>query len=466
MSEDDRIRQVLYDFINAGLVEKDVEKLLRCISKQIIGIGLGEQGFVTSLQDVRNVFETSLKTDDPSHHSVQYGRVELLHPCEHFAVICAEVHVHSHPPDEGARVIKTQFQQSLSLICEEGVWRICGLHATTPIMTEEDLEAYPLKLAEKTLVNLREKIGEEVYLAEEQYRKAVLADSIAFYIINFSANCFEQCHLQNNICVYVEPNTPFEGFLQEKSTDFVFAEDIAEFITCMSLKSIEKAFQTQTNEVFCEYRMRYPDGSYVWTRTVIRLITDVVSGDRKGIMYVKNIDEDKRAVQRIMEKADYDSMTMLLNKGAMIRQVSKLLQQDEPSAKGSFLMVDVDNFKYVNDSFGHPMGDQVLITIAAILQNSFGHDSKIGRLGGDEFGVFLLGRLIDETLHEQVDQLLLRVSQLVIPEAPALTLSVSVGCAQLLSRHFEDYYREADKALYQAKHSGKNAAIFRSSSAP
>ena len=78
----------------------------------------------------------------------------------------------------------SQFLQSLTLVRRGKDWKICALHASSPIVTEESVEAYPLKFAEKTLQSLKEKIGEEAYLAEEQYRQAVLADTVAFYIIN------------------------------------------------------------------------------------------------------------------------------------------------------------------------------------------------------------------------------------------------------------------------------------------
>lgn len=91
----------------------------------------------------------------------------------------------------GERVTQSRFSQSLTLIKEENEWKICCLHASTPIVTEENIDAYPLKFAEKTLQSLRDKIGEEVYAVEEQYRMAVLSDTIAFYIVNFSKDIYE-----------------------------------------------------------------------------------------------------------------------------------------------------------------------------------------------------------------------------------------------------------------------------------
>lgn len=459
MSDEGKIKQLLYDYTYSGIVSKDKDKFLACFSENVIGIGLGEQGFVTSIQDVKDIYESGLKTEDNLKHEIDYKRVEIQKTTENVAIICAEIQVKLIPTEPDGKIVRSQYQQTLVAVKEEDEWKVCGLHASVPVITEEDIEAFPLKLAEKTLQNLREKIGEEVYLAEEQYRKAVLSDTIAFYIINFTKDRFEQCQLQNNICIWADPGTPYEQFLMEKSLEYIVEEDLNLFVSSLSLKNIEESFLSGTNQVNCEYRMKREDESYIWLKTIIRLIKDVNTGDKKGIMYVKDIDEKKRAEKIIKEKAEYDSMTKVLNKGTMVQQMEALLQISKDT-KSTFLMIDVDDFKMVNDTFGHPIGDQVLITIAGIISNIFSSSALIGRLGGDEFAVFLYVQEVNAALKEKVNQLIETVREYRLPQHPDFPFSISIGAASLRSGSFDEFYQTADNALYEVKRRGKNAAAF------
>lgn len=454
MTEEDRIKEVLYRFEDGGLISKNQDQILSCISDTIIGIGIGEQGFVTSKNDIIDIFTSGLKEDKEVSHFLDFGRTEIRLLREDTAVLCADVIVTAKCQE---MVTKSRFSQSLTLIKEENEWKICCLHASTPVITEENIEAYPLKFAEKTLQSLREKIGEEVYAVEEQYRMAVLSDTIAFYIVNFSKNMYEKCQLNSEICAYVEDGTPYEQYAREHISDYVAAKDRESYLECFSLKNIDRAFQNNEQEIKYEYRMMSgKKGSFIWVMTVIRLITDIVTGDRKGIMYVKNIDDSKRRQIVMQKRAEYDSILSIYNKNTFNLRVDSLLKQ----GSGVFMILDIDDFKKINDTFGHPFGDKVLIIIADILKATFPEDAVIGRLGGDEFGIFLPEDCCRERIEAYMELLYDRLSGRLLKEALRSKVSFSVGIALSKGKEFADFYRDADTALYISKHGGKNRFSF------
>lgn len=454
MTEEDRIKEVLYRFEDGGLISKNQDQILSCISDTIIGIGIGEQGFVTSKNDIIDIFTSGLKEDKEVSHFLDFGRTEIRLLREDTAVLCADVIVTAKCQE---MVTKSRFSQSLTLIKEENEWKICCLHASTPVITEENIEAYPLKFAEKTLQSLREKIGEEVYAVEEQYRMAVLSDTIAFYIVNFSKNMYEKCQLNSEICAYVEDGTPYEQYAREHISDYVAAKDRESYLECFSLKNIDRAFQNNEQEIKYEYRMMSgKKGSFIWVMTVIRLITDIVTGDRKGIMYVKNIDDSKRRQIVMQKRAEYDSILSIYNKNTFNLRVDSLLKQ----GSGVFMILDIDDFKKINDTFGHPFGDKVLILIADILKATFPEDAVIGRLGGDEFGIFLPEDCCRERIEAYMELLYDRLSGRLLKEALSSKVSFSVGIALSKGKEFADFYRDADTALYISKHGGKNRFSF------
>lgn len=452
MTDKEQIRQVFQDFEYSGLVSKDIHKVLNCISDRIIGIGIGEQGFVRSKKDIREIFEKGLREDDSGVYSLEYNELEILIHDGGFANAFGDISINRMENDG---VTCSRLQQTLVFIKEDGVWKICGLHASVPMITEENMEAYPLNIAEKLLFNLREEIGEKAFLAEEQFQKAVLADTIAFYIVNLTKNRFEKCQINNGLCAYAEPGAPYEEFVRQHINDYVKEEYHSAFLRKFSLNSVWQAISNEETEITCEYEMLHADGTAFWALTVMRLITDCISGNQKGILYVKDIDKQKRLELEMRDKAQRDDMTGFYNKSAFIANVEQILAEN-PNASGSFFMLDVDNFKVINDTFGHPFGDRVLVAVTRILGELFQESGILGRLGGDEFGIFVTGQSAMELSQEPIKTFMQRLGSIKITEGSTLQLSCSIGISDVRKyTSFDVLYQQADQALYRSKQDGK-----------
>lgn len=157
----------------------------------------------------------------------------------------------------------------------------------------------------------------------------------------------------------------------------------------------------------------------------------------------------------LAHQARRDMMTGLYNKVTLIRHVDEALRNIR---SGFLLILDVDNFKKLNDTYGHPAGDKVLITIAGILQAHFNKYGIVGRLGGDEFCVYADG--ISETeMLEEANGVCKDVADLSMFGADVV--SCSIGAASCKGKHiFAEVYAAADQALYHAKGLGKNRCFF------
>ena len=122
------------------------------------------------------------------------------------------------------------------------------------------------------------------------------------------------------------------------------------------------------------------------------------------------------------------------------------------------LIADIDNLKLINDSMGHPQGDRAICLIADTLKAKFRKTDIVGRIGGDEFVVFLEGVESRKTLESMVSSLQQSLSGLTIGGANDLTVNVSIGIAESRTGEvsFAELYTRADKALYNAKRNGKD----------
>jgi len=154
-------------------------------------------------------------------------------------------------------------------------------------------------------------------------------------------------------------------------------------------------------------------------------------------------------------RATHDSLTGVLNRAAVIDHARHLL-----GVCGMALVVlDIDHFKRINDSFGHPTGDQVIRGVVACLQPLVPPAARIGRVGGEEFTVLLPGRAIDvaEALAEQM-RAAIASHDFHLPDRSAVTASFGVG-ALAKGSSFDIAYRCADEALYAAKRGGRNRVM-------
>lgn len=158
---------------------------------------------------------------------------------------------------------------------------------------------------------------------------------------------------------------------------------------------------------------------------------------------------------RIEEQRDRDELTGLLNKAAIEREVCKSLEEKE---KGYILIVDIDNFKQINDQYGHLVGDAVLSAYAKSFEEVFSELSLIGRFGGDEFILFVKIEDFDDVLQLFEQEKKVLKTMVNIPVHDGMHLTMSAGAAFYNGNDY-DYRRLlelADRALYEAKQEGKN----------
>lgn len=158
----------------------------------------------------------------------------------------------------------------------------------------------------------------------------------------------------------------------------------------------------------------------------------------------------------LQRQAETDPLTGLINRRALDRQLAVLKNSKKPVA---LLLVDVDNFKTVNDVHGHAVGDQVLKKVAGLLAQSFRSTDRPARIGGDEFAVLLMGTTYQqrERIGQKVEELNQRLQD---PDDGLPPVSLSVGGAFSHQGYVDELYHQADEALYRVKEAGRRGCAF------
>lgn len=183
------------------------------------------------------------------------------------------------------------------------------------------------------------------------------------------------------------------------------------------------------------------------------------NGKINGIIaLINNVTEIQSLKLELEKRSKTDSLTGLLNKQETEAEITKIIENAPNDRVGTLLMIDVDKFKEINDSFGHAAGDRVLTAIGDMLQRTFkGMDIK-GRIGGDEFMVFLRDITKSDTALKLAAKILEKARRLFPGEPLGESVSLSIGISMFPDhgKKFEDLYRAADMALYYVKERGRD----------
>ena len=216
----------------------------------------------------------------------------------------------------------------------------------------------------------------------------------------------------------------------------------------------EKLRRGETSSRFC---YRRPVGETLhWVELTMYLFEEDVTKNAYALVYLKDIQAEKERELAQADAANRDPLTHIYNRSAFEREVTRHVLESAQDPCGTLLMMDIDDFKQINDQYGHLEGDKALQKVSHILSSTFRQDDIIGRLGGDEFLVYVRGAVRREALEERLERLL---SQL---RSGSQSLTGSIGLTVVTHSGFQyrQVLQQADRALYESKRRGKNCFCF------
>lgn len=297
------------------------------------------------------------------------------------------------------------------------------------------------------------------YLMDMQYHDAMVSDAIYLMEINLTKNIVLKPDKRLKNKLGESHSMAYWNLVTVMSENLVYDKDKAFFIDMLSKDYLLNLFRSQMTNFTFEYRSVITKGEIQWCRVFINFILEPMQGDVCMLMYARNINDEKIREQNLKEGAERDSLTKLYNRATMQHKIDYELSDSSMIGKTCVLyMMDLDNFKVINDTYGHLYGDAVLCEITSRIKSVFRGSDIIGRVGGDEFIVFLPDVPSFDFVLEKADSICRSLRNPVKFDKKGFTISCSVGIA-ISPQHgmvFKDLYEAADEALYAAKAKGKD----------
>ena len=303
-----------------------------------------------------------------------------------------------------------------------------------------------------------EKVVREKLATETKYRQAILNNTIFVYEFNTTKTLITNLHPEEER----DPNfygleryiyRPAYGGMQ--NLDTLHPDDVDVVKEFFDINNVKLAFMRKLQSISVEYRIKDKYDNWVWVENPLHFLHDD-SDEIKGIAYVKNINDIKLNQLKMKTKVETDDLTGVLNRTTAAEKITEILKQD-PQTVHAFVIADIDNFKGINDHYGHQRGDEILKAVAASFKAELRESDIVARLGGDEL-IMLVKNVKNITLTKMkalsIGQ---RVKNICVNEADGRYASLSMGIAMAPGDglSFDQLYENADKALYKAKEKGK-----------
>lgn len=292
----------------------------------------------------------------------------------------------------------------------------------------------------------------------QQFYRVLLSETVAFAEVDLESgnlksiggiwSCYEQ--------EMPKGNGKFINYMLGKFEEYLSEEKIKRIRDFCSAENWNEMFERgDVCQRFTYQRMI--NGHLRWVELAFHLFRENSTQNVYGLLYLKDIHSQKEREMLQLEAATLDPLTRVLNRSAFKKEVCQYVSTCSADICGALILMDVDNFKNINDQMGHLMGDKALKDFAYIIRSTFRQTDIVGRLGGDEFLVFVKGGWRVEDLNRRMEQILKKFRE--NPEPP-MTSSIGITFVQKNQFDYKEWLRQADVALYQTKKNGKNGFCY------
>ena len=438
------VRTVVETFLHRYFWQRDVESTLALVSDTVYSIGTGEGEVAMDKAAMRCLLEqeTALMPDPIGYEITGYSQRQRA-PGVWDCYCALRLHL------KAAEEMRVEYSIRLTLGMHEQAGRLLldTLHASEPSHSQEEGEFFPIRFISEGSGQVNLKTQRELLEIIEQIMPGGIVGG----------------YLESGFPLYVANNRLLQMAGYESYQEF---EEGIEGLVINSIhpddrelvnRELERSL-AEGDQYEIEYRMLCRDKSSIWVHDIGRR-TVALDGRPAVISVLTDISEQVYRTAHLKREAASDPLTGIYNRKAGEEQIRHAMQS---CASYLFVMFDLDNFKKVNDTYGHQQGDAVLNAFVRQMLHTFRRTDIVCRLGGDEFAVFIPDLYDVQAVKTKIEALIGSYQQMMETGWPSARAALSAGgIYSRKPRCFAELYKLADDVLYEVKNEEKGRARIR-----
>ena len=299
---------------------------------------------------------------------------------------------------------------------------------------------------------------------EAQFQRVMVDTAVAFAEFDVTEDKFIKGSAYFKKLAEQNNNPKGSQIIVEAAKHLFAPEDSPKYVEFMQPHTLQHKFNSGLTDDRIESKGINAKGETCWVEIVVFLDKGVTDNHLICYHMILDISTRKNYELQLKEQAEHDGLTGLYNRRTF-EDKSMALLQDRRGARNTnfaFLILDIDAFKEINDTYGHQEGDAALKLVGKILHKNFRESDIVARMGGDEFTVLMYNVATREDVSRKAQQVIDALDKAYAEQQIACPVTVSIGM-EFFSKSDNTYdqaYKKADRALYKAKDAGKRCFEF------
>lgn len=469
------VTEMWHTYFKKRVVDEIFSKFLNRVTEDFVLIGMGADEILVGRDNVKRALEKEIEETSNLEFGMSDEWCEAQSVSEDVMIVYGGFSLREKSCDKRSLFADIDCRFTVVCLKKDGILRAVHVHLSVPNIFQTSGEFFPKFINDKANEVLQEeidkktaeleKLNEEFLAQEELYKTAISASDDIILIIDVLKHTTEYDKTKiKEIYDLSSEIIEKDGFFSSVYSR-VHPEDKKRFTQIFKINEQNALnsdwFESIKEPLNMEIRIKHNKFGYMWVRNTVIPIRNSKGQLLKVVSHVKNINEYKRREQELHGIAIRDGLTNLYNKVYTEQAIAEILKNAD--SYGALFMIDIDNFKGVNDTVGHLFADDVLKMFANILSSVFRPDDIVGRFGGDEFIAFMKYKGDKELIKSRAEEIIHRFDTYIqslgdVPFSTSCSIGISVAPQDGLT--FCQLYKNADEAMYSSKSGGKHRVSF------